>query len=289
MTEGRSAPSHAAAPQPKSSGWHLAEWACELIGTATLVFVGLSAVVYDFSAGSPVARLIPSASGRLLLTGSVFAGAGSLFAITPLGRRSGAHINPAVTLAFWCTGHVHRGDLGGYVVGQLLGGLVGAGALRLAWGARGAQVGYGVTQPGPHTTQVAAVGLEALMTAALVLTIFAFVASPRTARWTPLAVWVVVALLVWRGAPHTGTSLNPARSLGPAVVSSKYHALWVYAAGPLTGALAAFAIWSALPRWQVLTAKLFHDPRYPSVVRTDLPAMPAGTKTSGRSGPASRD
>lgn len=76
-------------PQRAAGGFHLAEWGCELVGTALFVLVGLAAVALHFSAGSPVARLIPSVSQRFLLTGAFFTGAASLIAVSPLGRRSG--------------------------------------------------------------------------------------------------------------------------------------------------------------------------------------------------------
>ena len=75
-------------------------------------------------------------------------------------------------------------------------------------------------------------------------------------------------------APLTGTSLNPARSLGPALVSGNHRVLWVYLLAPPVGAALAAGIWRSVgPR--VLTAKLFHDEHYPSVMGTDLPAMPS--------------
>lgn len=236
----------------------------------TLIFVGLSAVVLDFGNGSPVASTIPSRSARLLLTGLIFAGSGSLVALSPLGRRSGAHLNPSVTLAFWCQRHLKLGDVSGYVVGQCLGAITGTEALRLAWGKRAASVRFGLTMPSHGLGPWQAVGIEALMTATLVLTIFAFVSSLRTAHWTPLAVWIVVAVCVWHGAPYTGTSLNPARSLGPALVGDRWNDYWVYVAGPLGGALCAVGIWALVPR-ATLTAKLFHDPRYKSVLGSNLP------------------
>jgi aquaporin Z len=255
------------------TGWHLVDWGCEFLGTMILVLGGLSAVVLDFGDGSPIASALPSRSMRLLLTGLLFAGCGSLVAISPLGRRSGAHLNPAVTLAFWCQRHLKAGDATGYAVAQSLGALAGAGTLRLIWGFRAASVGFGVTTPEQGLGTVPAVGVEAAMTAVLVLTIFGFVSSPRTARWTPLAVWVVVAILVWQGAPLTGTSLNPARSLGPAAVGDHWSDYFVYVAGPLAGALGAVALWLLVPR-TTLTAKLFHDPRYHSVLGSHLPVRP---------------
>ena len=102
------------------------------------------------------------------------------------------------------------------------------------------------------------------MTSALVLTILVFVSRRRTLRWTPLAVWIVVTLLVWQGALLTGTSLNPARSIGPAVVNGNLHLLWVYLIGPPVGAgLGVLAQRVILPDLVPLTAKLFHLPGDP--------------------------
>ncbi len=239
-----------------------------------LVLGGLSAVVADFATGSPVPTAIHSHSARLLLTGILFAGFGSLVAVSPLGRRSGAHLNPAVTVAFWLERHVHRHDLAGYIAAQCIGAIAGAALVRLLWGERAASVGDGVTAPGRGLTALEAAGVEALMTAILVFTVFLFVSSAHTARWTPLAVWLVVAVLVWQGAPYTGTSLNPARSLGPALASGHWHDYWVYVLGPLAGAILASASWTLVPR-ATLTAKLFHDSRYPTALGSQLPARRA--------------
>ena len=115
-------------------GWHWAEWACELVGTALLLVGGLSAICLDFAPGSPVAAWVPGHSARLAVTGLLFAGTGSLVAVTPLGRRSGAHLNPVVTVVFWLRGHVHPHDLAGYVIAQVAGTLVGTTLVRWWWG-----------------------------------------------------------------------------------------------------------------------------------------------------------
>ena len=262
-------PAHAQAPQP---GWHWAEWGCELAGTAILLVGGLSAVTLDFARHSPVAAAIPSASWRLLLTGVLFATTGALVTVSPLGRRSGAHLNPAVSLAFWLHGHLHRRDLVGYAAAQAAGGVLGAAAVWWAWWPASRSVDGALPAPAGGVGPAAAAGIEAAMTALLVLVIFAFVSSPATARYTPVAVLVTVAVLVWQVAPYTGTSLNPARSLGPAVVTDRWRFYWVYVAGPLAGAVAAAVLWLAVPR-TIQTAKLFHDPAYRSVFRTLLPAQ----------------
>jgi aquaporin Z len=104
------------------------------------------------------------------------------------------------------------------------------------------------------------------------------VSSPRTARWTPAVVTGVLSGLIWAGAPHTGASMNPARTVGPDLVSGQWPAVWVYLVGPAAGAVLAALVHAgvtALDRdRRTLTAKLFHDPGYPSVHATELPARP---------------
>jgi aquaporin Z len=106
------------------------------------------------------------------------------------------------------------------------------------------------------------------------MTVIAMVSSPRTARWTPAVVTGVLAALIWAGAPHTGASMNPARTFGPDVVASAFTAIWCYVAGPVAGAAVAAGALTVVTRRRTLTAKLFHDPEYPSVHATALPAKP---------------
>jgi len=263
-------------PQP---GLHLAEWSCELLGTALLLLGGLSAVCLDFGPHSPLRGL--GSSVRLLLTGLLFAGTGSLLAISPLGRRSGAHLNPVVTLAFWTQRKVHPHDLAGYVGGQLLGAVLGTAAVAALWGGEARVVHLGATVPGRGLTGPAAMFVEAAMTAVLVLVLLLMTSSARTARWTALVLWPVIAALVWQGAPYTGTSLNPARSLGPALLAPLLGPYWVYVAGPLLGGAVAVAGFALLRDRQVLTAKLFHDPRYRSTLGTSLAQWAAAADRVG--------
>ncbi|MGH8973670.1 MAG: aquaporin, partial [Acidimicrobiia bacterium] len=112
--------------------------------------------------------------------------------------------------------------------------------------------------------------------AALVLVIFAFLSSPRTARWSPVAAWACATVLIWQVGPHTAVSLDPARSVGPAVAAANAADQWVYVVGPLAGALLAAGAWRLVPA-RLVTAKLFHDARYRSVLACDLPAMPVSS------------
>ncbi len=263
-----------AVTQPKSlppapaHDWHWPEYGAEFTGTAWNVFIGLSAVVCNFAPGMPGARLVPDASLRLWITGLIFAGSGSLFTISPWGRLSGAHLNPSVTLAFWAHGKVRRHDLLGYLAAQAMGGTLGAALLVLTWGRHAADVNNGVTLPGAGFSAATAFGAELLMTFAYVLGIFVFVSRARLMRWTPLYNWLAVAGLVWLGAGVSGTSLNPARSLGPALVSWRWHAQWIYAVAPPLGGMSAALVFPLLAReHEVLTAKLFHSSLYRSIFR----------------------
>lgn len=265
--------------QPAKAGWHATEWGCEALGTAVLLLGGLSAVFLDFGPHSPLRHY--GTSPRLLLTGLLFAGTGSIVALTPFGRRSGAHLNPVVTLAFWTQRKVHPHDLAGYLAGQFLGAVAAALVLRVLWGREAMSVHLGATLPGSGVGDLEAVLVEAAMTAALTLTILLMTSNVRSARWTPLVLWLVIAALVWRGAPYTGTSLNPARSFGPALVAGLLgDRYWIYLVGPLLGGAAAVGSFALLRDRQVLTAKLFHDPRYRSTLASSLPTRPAPGQSS---------
>ena len=256
----------ATAPSP---GVHLSEWAAELVGSALLLFVVVSAVTVDFGPGSQLVQIVPSRSLRLLITGLVIAGSASLYAITPPGKRSGAHLNPVVTLAFWLMGHVHRHDLLGYWVSQLTGALIGTAAGMATWREAAFSVHVAATRPGQGMPLVVVVGAEFGMTATLVLVIFFLLARPATERLVPLVAWLLVAGFVWQLAPVSGTSLNPARSFGPALFDGNLQWMWIYLVGPGLGAVAAAGLahlWDE--GFNPLTAKLFRDPKYKNVFGT---------------------
>ena len=259
---------------PAEPGLHLVAWLCELLGTAIVLFVGVSAVCFNFGTASPL-RDAPT-SNRLLLTGLIFAGTGSLIAISPLGRRSGAHLNPAVTIAFWTQRKVHWHDLTGYIIAQFVGAFLGAFAAHAAWQQQAISVSDGATRPGTGVPGTTAAALEAGMTTCLLLTIFFMTSSRNTTRYTPLVLWALITVFVWQLAPLTGTSMNPARSLGPALIAHTLDTYWIYVLGPLVGVIAAAALFSLARHTEVLTTKLFHDPAYGSTMAA---ALPTATKT----------
>jgi aquaporin Z len=254
---------------PAQPGVHPAEWSAEFLGTLAVLLVGLSAVCFDFGSASPLHGLPTSL--RFLLTGLVFAATGSVFALTPPGRRSGAHLNPVVTLIFWSQRKVHWHDLVGYLVAQFLGAIVGTAIVRAVWREQAVSVHVGATQPGSGVSALEAVLLEVGMTAVVMLTILFMTSRATTARYTPLVLWLMIAVLVWQLAPFTGTSLNPARSLGPALIAPLLTHYWIYVVGPCLGGAVAAAVFTVATPAEVLTTKLFHDARYPSTMASRLP------------------
>jgi aquaporin Z len=202
-------------PQPKVGGWHPSEWACELVGTAFQLFVGFSIVAVLEAPGAPGRSLVDSSDVRLMLIGAAFGILAAIVALSPLGRRSGAHLNPAVTLGFFLRGHTHRHDLIGYVLAQVAGALVAAAGFGAVWGSWAKKVDDARTVPTNTISPWVAAGIEAGLTLALLLVVFVMVSSPRTARWTPAVVIGVLSGLIWAGAPYTGASMNPARTLRP--------------------------------------------------------------------------
>jgi aquaporin Z len=240
---------------------HWRAYAAELLGTALLVFLGLSVVIFNFGPGSPAATLLPDPFARRLVTGFLFGSTGALLALSPLGRVSGAHLDPVVSGAFWLAGSLDGGDAALYALAQCLGGVLGAVPLPLAWGAFGAAVRFGATLPSPLAGPGAAVVGEAGATACLVGGILFFVGRPRLRPFTPALLPPLVALLVALEAPWSGTSMNPARSLGPAIVAHTLGIWWVYALGPALGALGAAAAFVNADRVHV--AKLAHHDHDP--------------------------
>ncbi|MFD1720391.1 MIP/aquaporin family protein [Amnibacterium endophyticum] len=264
---GSSSPSR---PQPEAiGGLHWKAWGSEFAGTLVLVAVGLSAVCFNFGKGMPLDGLPMSL--RYLLTGLWFAGTGALLALSPLGRLSGAHVDPIITGGFFLLGKLHRHDLVGYVIAQFAGALAGAALLLAAWGPVARSVEVGATTPGPGVSGWEAVLIEAGIGAIEVLTVIGMLSSKRTARFTPLALWLVNATLVWRTAALTGTSLNPARSFGPAVLAPALDVYWIYVIGPVAGMLIGVGVYRLVGRVDVVTTKLFHDVRYSSTGVSDLP------------------
>ncbi len=228
----------------------------ELVGTGVLVLVGLSLVIVMFGQGSPMSRLLPSEGLRRLITGFLFGTTGALIALSPVGKISGAHINPVVTVGFRIMGKLDSGTVVGYIVAQLIGAIVGCVPL-LAWGSMGRSVAFGATLPGGVYTLEAVLLGEVVTTLTMVSLLAVFLGFRRIRSFTPALFPFLYAVMVYAEAPISGTSTNPARSLGPAIVSGQWQGWWVYWVGPLVGSLAACLVCSALAK-KIEVAKLYH-------------------------------
>jgi aquaporin Z len=228
----------------------------ELIGTAVLVLGGLSLVIFAFGAGSPVAMWVPSVAIRRSLTGFLFGTLGASISLSPVGKVSGSNINPSVTLGFWLAGKFTGRMAFGYVVAQVIGAIVGALPL-LAWGEMGRSMAFGASLPGPgYPTSTVLLG-EVLTTFGLISGLCIFLGSRRLRPFTPLMSPCLYAIMVPLEAAISGTSTNPARSFGPALVSGQWQGWWIYWVGPALGTLVSIVIFSFLAR-RIEVAKVYH-------------------------------
>jgi aquaporin Z len=235
---------------------------CEFAGTALMLFWGVTAVALMWGNGSPVPPIANPALRRLV-TGILFAGGATAVVYSPLGQRSGAHINPAITLAFWRLGKIPTGDAAAYIVAQFLGAILGVAAAAAAWGDPVRSVQYAATTPGEGWQWIGAFLAEAVSTFLLAFTIFICINKPKIAARTGIIAGSLVAVLVMIEAPVSGTSLNPARSVAPALFVPIFRDQWIYCVAPTLGAVIAALI--VRERWGETTvcAKLYHTPKYP--------------------------
>jgi aquaporin Z len=231
----------------------------ELAGTALLILVSLSFVILDFGQGSFIVQLLPNDGVRRLITGFLFGSTGALIAISPLGKESGAHINPVVSFSFWLMGKFPGRYAAGYMIAQMTGAVIGALPL-FAWGAIGSSVDFGATLPGAKYGTLAALAGEVITTFALVAGVFFFIRNRKIRNFTPALFPILYALMVLFEAPISGTSTNPARSFGPALISGAWQDWWLYWLGPFTGSFLAAATYRF--RWlrhvEIEVAKLYH-------------------------------
>ena len=228
----------------------------EVIGTALLLLSGLSLVISVNGAGSPVPQWVPNEAVRRSLTGFVFGTFGALISVSPVGRVSGAHINPAVTCGFLLAGKLEPRAALGYVIAQLAGAALGCWPL-LLWGAMGRSVDFGATLPGAgYPTSTVVMG-EAITTFCLVGALCVFLGIHALRRFTPVMIPFLYAIMVPLEASISGTSTNPARSFGPALVSGRWEGWWIYWVGPMTGMLLAIFVFSYFGS-RIEVAKLYH-------------------------------
>jgi aquaporin Z len=213
----------------------------EFIGTFLMIFIGISAIVLNF--GTLLMReSIPSYSLRLLFTGILFAGGATMVVYSPVGRVSGAHMNPAVTLAFFLEKKIGIVELLLFSFMQILGSTIASFLVLLIWSDNARKVNVGMTLPGKGYSIGFVFLIEVFISFLLISLIFYFLHAQKLTKYTGIAVGLLVAILVFLTAPISGTSLNPARSIGPAFVSWNFSFLWLYITAPLLGSFIAVII-----------------------------------------------
>jgi aquaporin Z len=215
----------------------------EFIGTFAFVFIGAgAAAVVGQGIGLAGIAAIAFAHG---LTIMVFAFA--------YGTVSGAHMNPAVTVGVLAAGAMRAVDAAGYILAQLLGGIAGAFLLRAVLG--GAATGLGtpalahnlvVGAAALTITPVAGFVIEAVLAFFLVTVVLSTAVAGRSGRFAPLAIGMTVTLNIITGGPLTGAPFNPARALGPMIVTHHFNDAWLYLVAPIIGAIIAAVVHAGL-------------------------------------------
>jgi aquaporin NIP len=205
------------------------KYAAEIFGTFSLVFAGTGAVVIDSVTAGGVGHVGFAITFGLVVMAMIYA----------VGDVSGAHLNPAVTVGFWLAGRLRGRWVGPYVLSQLTGAILASLLLRAMF-SNAAHLG--ATLPAGSAMQ--SFVLEAVLTGMLMFVILCVSTGPKEIGVVAgIAIGAVIGLEAMFAGPISGASMNPARSLAPALVSGHLQSVWIYVAGPLIGAAAAIPCW----------------------------------------------
>lgn len=216
---------------------------------------------------SIVRQFVSSGIVRRALMGLAMGATAIAIVISPWGKRSGGHFNPAITFAFYRLRKLSSYDMGFYVGAQFLGAIIGVAVARYVL--RGAlgnyAVHYAVTAPGAYGTTVAFVA-ELAISFFLMITILFTTNHKRLAPYTAYANGVLLAMYYTFEAPLSGMSTNPARTFGSAFHASYWHALWIYFIAPSIGMMVAAEIFLRFRKGAVpFCAKLHHANNQPCI------------------------
>ncbi len=229
--------------------------------------------VWLFNPALPALHLLPSSALRRLLMGISMGGTAILIIRSPMGKRSGAHFNPAITLTYFRLGKIDKLDAGFYVLSQFIGGICGVGFSALYLGSSLAvpSVDYAVTVPGLGGP-TGAFCAEYFMAALLMLVVLWFSNRPPLAQCTSYLVGILITFYVFVFAPVSGFSINPARTTGSAVFANVWTAVWLYFVAPVLGMMTSSEIYLRIYGIEnVLCAKLHPDPDYPCPFLCNFP------------------
>jgi len=233
--------------------------ALELILTSVQLFV-ITTIVRFVVGPSPISRAFPQIHVELIVVGVAVGLLLTGLIKSPMGKISGGHMNPAISLAMWRFGVFPGAGIIPYIAAQLMGSVFGVVAARAIWGRVVEQppVLYAVIQPAPRWSAAAPLFFaEAVGMGVLVFAVGYFLSTRRLAPFVPWLVGILIGLGIAMLGTETGGSLSPARQFGPAVISGHTDKLWVFLLGPMVGAeIAARLLRAFQHRGQVLTHRL---------------------------------
>jgi aquaporin NIP len=208
------------------------KYVAELIGTFILVFCGTGAMVIDQQTAGAVSHVGVSITWGLTVMSLIYS----------IGPVSGCHINPAVSIAFTLAGRFKARLLPGYIISQLAGALLASLTLKFLFPTSPL---LGATMPAGSAMQ--SFILELLLTFFLMLVIMNVAhGSKEQGQFAGIAIGAVVGLEAMFAGPISGASMNPARSIAPAIVSGHLEHLWLYIVAPVMGAALAIPVWKYL-------------------------------------------
>ncbi|MFI1455482.1 MIP/aquaporin family protein [Streptomyces roseus] len=215
---------------PARDGWPLYEFAL----TATLMFAVVTVMRWVLDPASPL--VLADLRTALLVVGAITGTMVFGLIRSPWGRLSGAHMNPAITLALWRLKAFPGRSVAVYVLAQLSGSFAGTVLARLAWGPAVARVGYGAVAAAPSWNGWAVFAAEGACLVLITLMIGFFLARPARERWFPWVLALLVCAIIAVLGPLSGGAANPARQFGPALMSGTTTGLWIYLLAPALGA-----------------------------------------------------
>ena len=240
---------------------HWPEYLMEAVGLGLFMISACVFTVLLWHPGSPALAALPDAMVRRALTGIAMGLTAIGIIYSPWGKRSGAHLNPSVTLTFLRLGKLRPWDAVFYMAAQFAGGLAGVllAAVALGDALAAPAVNFAATTPGPRGVGAAFLA-EFGISFGLMGTVLLVSNAPRVARYTGVCAGVLVAIYITFEAPLSGMSMNPARTFGSALPAATWMAIWIYFAAPPLGMLAAAQCYVKVKgAHAVLCAKLHHD------------------------------
>jgi aquaporin Z len=243
-----------------ASRLHWPEYFIEAAGLGTFMVSAATFATLIHHPALPVREAVPGPLARRMLMGVAMGLTAICLIYSPWGQRSGAHLNPSVTLTFLRLGKVTRRDAAFYIGAQFVGGFVGialAAQLLSSWIAD-PSINYVATQPGPGGVMPAFLG-ELVISFILMTVVLTLSGRPRLAPFTGLAAGLLVTTFITFEDPWSGMSMNPARTLGPSVLSGMATGLWLYFVAPPLGMLCAATLVIRLRgRLAIHCAKMHH-------------------------------